>query len=68
MGWGMILKIIRDKYVVWKTRVEVLIGRTDQEHWALQGFDALEWRTKVNEFVCVESHWLFVCRKSSAFE
>jgi hypothetical protein len=33
----------------------MVIGRTDREHQALRGNDALEWRAKVNEFVCVES-------------
>jgi hypothetical protein len=40
MGWGMILNMIRDKYVTWGTRVETVIGGTDREHWALQWFDA----------------------------
>jgi hypothetical protein len=44
MGWGMILKMIRDKNVTWGTRVETVTGGTDQDHWALRGFDALEWR------------------------
>jgi hypothetical protein len=43
MGWGMILKMIRDKDVTWETRVEMVTGRTDREHQVLQGFDALEW-------------------------
>jgi hypothetical protein len=46
MGWGMILKIIRDKNVTWGTRVETVTGRTDQEHRVLRGCDALEWRVK----------------------
>jgi hypothetical protein len=29
MGWGMILKMIRDKWVSWETRVETIIGGTD---------------------------------------
>jgi hypothetical protein len=32
MGWGMILKMIRDKNVTWETRVEMVTGRTDREH------------------------------------
>jgi hypothetical protein len=40
----MILKMIRDKNVTWGTRVETVIGGTDQEHQVLQGFDAVEWR------------------------
>jgi hypothetical protein len=44
MGWGIILKMIRDKNVTWGTRVETVTGRTGREHWALQGFDALEWK------------------------
>jgi hypothetical protein len=35
MGWGMILKMIRDKKVTWGTRVETMIGGTDREHQAL---------------------------------
>jgi hypothetical protein len=35
MGWGMILKIIRDKYVTWGMRVEMIIDGTDRDHWAL---------------------------------
>jgi hypothetical protein len=35
MGWGMILKMIRDKNVTWGTRVETVTGGTDQEHWVL---------------------------------
>jgi hypothetical protein len=44
MGWGIILKMIRDKNVTWGTRAETVTGRTDREHQALRGFDALEWR------------------------
>jgi hypothetical protein len=44
MGWGIILKMIRDKYVTWETWVEMVTDRTDWEHQALQGFDVLEWR------------------------
>jgi hypothetical protein len=29
MGWGMILKMIRDNQVSWEMRVETIIGRTD---------------------------------------
>jgi hypothetical protein len=29
MGWGMILKMIRDKYVVQGMRVEMIIDGTD---------------------------------------
>jgi hypothetical protein len=29
MGWGIILKMIRDKYVSWETRVETNIDGTD---------------------------------------
>jgi hypothetical protein len=42
----MILKMIRDKYVAQKIRVETVTGRTDREHQVLQGFDAFEWRVK----------------------
>jgi hypothetical protein len=35
MGWGMILKMIRDKNVTWGTRVEMVTSRTDREHWVL---------------------------------
>jgi hypothetical protein len=34
IGCGMILKMIRDKYVVWEMRVEAIIGRTDRDHQA----------------------------------
>jgi hypothetical protein len=35
MGWGMILKMIRDKKVTQEMRVETVIGGTDQEHRTL---------------------------------
>jgi hypothetical protein len=35
MGWGMILKMIRDKNVTWGTRVEIVTGGIDREHQAL---------------------------------
>jgi hypothetical protein len=44
MGWGIILKMIRDKKVTWGTRVEMVTDRTDQDHQALRQFDVVEWR------------------------
>jgi hypothetical protein len=42
MGWGMIIKMIRDKNVTWGTRVETVTDGTDRDHRALRGFDVLE--------------------------
>jgi hypothetical protein len=35
IGWGMILKMIRDKLVSYEMRVETIIGGTDRDLWAL---------------------------------
>jgi hypothetical protein len=59
MGWGMILKMIRDKYVTWGTRVGTVIDGTDQDHWVLRWFYAVEWRA-----YC---HRLWMCGESSYF-
>jgi hypothetical protein len=37
MSWGMILKIIRDKYVAYGMKVETVIDRTDRDHWRCDG-------------------------------
>jgi hypothetical protein len=35
IGWGMILKMIRDKYVACETSVKTIIDGTDCNLWAL---------------------------------
>jgi hypothetical protein len=40
IGCGMILKMIRDKWVSQETRVKTMMGGTDQDLWVLLRFDA----------------------------
>jgi hypothetical protein len=51
MGWGVILKMIRDNNMTQEMVVGTVKGGTDREHQVFLGFDAIEWRAKAINFI-----------------
>jgi hypothetical protein len=56
---------VSDVRIMWN--ITTVIGGTDSEHWALRGFDAIEWRAESRRVHLHGELSAFARGKSSAF-